>query len=138
MRLLLTSCLLCAGAALAADLPRTSAPADAAVYIIAPAHGEMVSSPVRVVFGLKNMGIAPAGVRRDETGHHHLLIDTALPDLDQPIPADKNHLHFGKGQTETVIELAPGEHTLQLLIGDALHIPHTTPVMSERIKITVR
>ncbi len=126
------------GLALAADLPRSAAPPDASVYILTPANGEVVSSPLKVVFGLKNMGVAPAGVEREATGHHHLLIDAELPDLDMPIPSDQNHVHFGKGQTETVIELAPGKHTLQLLLGDALHIPHKPPIMSEKIEIIVR
>ncbi len=138
MRYLLLGLLLGSTCVLAADLPRTAAPEGAAVYIIMPAHGEVVTSPVRVVFGLKNMGIAPAGVQREASGHHHLLIDTDLPDLDLPIPASARHLHFGKGQTETTIELPPGEHTLQLLLGDALHIPHQPPVMSKPISIVVR
>lgn len=129
---------LAAGTVIGADLPRSDAPADAAVYIIAPADGEIVSSPVRVLFGLTNMGVAPAGVARESTGHHHLLVDTDLPDLNLPIPADENHVHFGKGQTETAIELEPGEHTLQLLLGDALHIPHRPPVVSKKIKIIVK
>ena len=135
---ILLAIVLFTGAVIATELPRTAAPADAAVYIITPAHGEIVSSPVRVVFGLKNMGVAPAGVVQAATGHHHLLIDTDLPDVNLPIPADKNHVHFGKGQTETMIELDPGEHSLQLLLGDALHIPHRPPVVSEKIKIIVR
>ena len=116
----------------------TMAPAGANVYIISPSHGETVSSPVKVVFGLSGMGVAPAGVDREKTGHHHLLIDTAVPDLNLPIPADDNHKHFGGGQTEVSIELAPGEHTLQLLLADFAHIPHNPPVMSEQITITVK
>lgn len=116
-----------------------ASPADknARVYIITPADGAHVSSPVTIRFGLSNMGIAPAGTGVENTGHHHLLIDTGLPPLDQPVPADENHLHFGKGQTETRLELAPGKHTLQLLLGDHAHIPHQPPVMSEPISITV-
>ena len=116
----------------------TMAPAGANVYIISPSHGETVSSPVKVVFGLSGMGVAPAGVNKEKTGHHHLLIDTAVPDLNLPIPADDNHKHFGGGQTEVSIELAPGEHTLQLLLADFAHIPHNPPVMSEQITITVK
>ncbi|NNF60679.1 MAG: DUF4399 domain-containing protein [Gammaproteobacteria bacterium] len=127
----------CVGMALAGDLPRTAAPEGAAVYILRPADGEVVTSPVRVVFGLQKMGVAPAGINAKGTGHHHLLIDTPLPDLDKPIPADAKHLHFGGGQTEAVIELEPGEHTLQLLLGDANHIPHQPPVMSNPITIVV-
>lgn len=107
-------------------------------YIISPAHGETVTSPVTVKFGLKGLGVAPAGVERDGTGHHHLLIDLdKLPAMDKPIPADDQHVHFGGGQTETTVELEPGEHTLQLLVGDHLHRPHDEPVVSEKISITV-
>ncbi|NKB38947.1 MAG: DUF4399 domain-containing protein [Gammaproteobacteria bacterium] len=110
---------------------------NAEVYFISPSNGETVSSPVVVRFGLKNMGVAPAGFDKANTGHHHLLIDTDLPSMSQPIPNDKNHRHFGGGQTEASIELAPGVHTLQLLLGDFSHIPHATPVVSEKITITV-
>lgn len=123
----------------AAQMSRTPAPADAEVYIVAPADGATVTSPVRVVFGLRGMGVAPAGIQVPETGHHHLLIDAELEGeaLDQPIPSDEHHVHFGKGQTETTVELEPGEHTLQLVLGDFSHIPHDPPVMSERITIHV-
>lgn len=115
----------------AADAPQ--------LYIITPANGATVKSPVTVKFGLKGMGVAPAGIEFANTGHHHLLIDLdKLPDLKQPIPADKQHVHFGAGQTETTLELAPGKHTLQLLLGDHLHRPHATPVVSEKITITVK
>ncbi len=114
------------------------APADARVYIVSPSHGEVVSSPVKVIFGLSGMGVAPAGIKKDKTGHHHLLIDTAVPDLDRPIPADDRHKHFGGGQTEVSIELTPGQHTLQLLLADFAHVPHNPPVMSEQITITVK
>jgi hypothetical protein len=123
--------------ATAQDLPRTPAPEGASVYIISPRDGEVVASPVTVRFGLKGMGVAPAGVEAQGTGHHHLLIDAEVPNSGLPIPADDNHRHFGKGQTEATIELAPGRHTLQLLLGDHLHIPHAPPVVSERITITV-
>jgi hypothetical protein len=94
---------------------------------------------VRIVFGLRGAGVAPAGIERDGTGHHHLLVDAALPaDLSLPIPADDQHRHFGAGQTETSIELAPGMHTLQLLLADERHIPHDPPIVSERITIEVR
>ncbi|MGK2741867.1 DUF4399 domain-containing protein [Tepidicaulis sp. LMO-SS28] len=124
----------------AALADRTPAPDGAEVYFITPEEGATVSSPVTVKFGLKGMGIAPAGVAHDKTGHHHLLIDTGLPegeDLDYAIPADDTHVHFGGGQTETTVELEPGTHTLQLLLGDANHIPHDPPVASEQITITV-
>jgi hypothetical protein len=116
----------------------TSAPEAASVYIVSPGHGETVTSPLKVVFGLSGMGVAPAGIDKAKTGHHHLLIDTAVPDLDKPIPADDNHRHFGGGQTEVVIELAPGKHTLQLLLADFTHTPHRPPVMSEQITIMVK
>ena len=122
----------------AAAVARTPAPSDAEVYIISPQDGDTVTSPVTVRFGLRGMGVAPAGVDKPDTGHHHLLIDTGLPALDAPIPADANHMHFGGGQTETSIELTPGKHTLQLIMGDKLHIPHQPPVMSRKITITVK
>ncbi len=126
-------------ATLALSLLALTAQAEApAAYIISPSDGEHVTSPVTVKFGLKGMGVAPAGVERDNTGHHHLLVDLeTLPDLDKPIPADDQHVHFGGGQTQTTVELEPGEHTLQLLLGDHLHRPHGEPVMSEKITITV-
>ena len=120
-----------------AQLPRSPAPEGAEVYIVSPADGETVSSPVNVVFGLRGMGVAPAGVEAPNTGHHHLLIDVGLPELDKPIPADAQHRHFGGGQTETELELEPGTHTLQLLLGDHLHIPHEPAVMSPWITLTV-
>ena len=115
-----------------------SVAASAEVFIISPKDGEEVSSPVEVIFGLQGMGIAPAGINFPNTGHHHLLIDLdQLPDLKSGIPADAQHLHFGKGQTQALIELDPGEHSLQLLLGDWMHVPHETPVVSEKIKILV-
>lgn len=113
------------------------APPDAEVYFIEPADGETVTNPVRVVFGLANMGVAPAGVNQSSAGHHHLLVDTQVPPPGQPIPSDENHVHFGGGQTETEITLEPGMHTLQLLFADYLHVPHDPPIASERITITV-
>ncbi|MBT8140773.1 MAG: DUF4399 domain-containing protein [Gammaproteobacteria bacterium] len=108
-------------------------------YIISPSDGATVSSPLRVIFGLQGMGVAPAGSNIENTGHHHLLIDVdELPDLSMPLPATANLVHFGKGQTETLLELAPGTHTLQLLLGNYAHIPHSTPVLSEKITITVK
>ena len=132
-----TFCLL-AGAALAADLPRTPSPAEAAVYFISPTDGETVTGPVTVRFGLRGMGVAPAGTVAEGTGHHHLIVDAPLPAAGQPIPNDARHLHFGKGQTETTLTLAPGKHTLQLLVGDHSHIPHDPVVASELITITVK
>ena len=117
---------------------KSTASDDAKLYIISPLDGETVSSPVKIVFGLQGMGIAPAGIKFNNTGHHHLLIDVAeLPDINSPIPSDDNHKHFGKGQTEAVIELPPGEHTLQLILGDHMHIPHDPVVVSKKIKINV-
>ncbi len=117
---------------------RSPAPHDAYVYIGWPNDGEVIrSNHVKVWFGTRNFGVAPAGTEVPNTGHHHLLIDTALPPMDEPIPNDKHHLHFGRGQTETSIDLPPGTHTLQLLMGDANHIPHDPPVMSKRITIRV-
>jgi hypothetical protein len=133
---LLLASVLGAPAALAGDTP---APADAYLYIGWPNDGEVLNTRrFRVWFGLRHMGVAPAGVEKAGTGHHHLLIDTELPPDDQPIPNDHNHLHFGGGQTETVIELAPGTHTLQLIMGDQDHIPHNPPIVSEQITVTVR
>ena len=118
---------------------RRVAPPGAAAYIIEPAGGAVVASPVRVVFGLRGAGIAPAGVEREGAGHHHLLVDAELPgDLSLPLPNNDNYRHFGGGQTEASIELAPGQHTLQLVLGDELHIPHDPPIVSERITIEVR
>ena len=112
--------------------------AGASVYIVSPAHGEVVATRVKVIFGLSGMGVAPAGVEVKETGHHHLLIDVdELPAMDVPLPATENIRHFGGGQTETTIDLPAGKHTVQLLLGNHSHIPHDPPVMSEKITITV-
>lgn len=121
-----------------AQAPRTPAPQGTELYIIAPADNATVTGPVTVRFGLKGMGVAPAGIQLPDTGHHHLLVDAEVPPLDKPIPADANHVHFGKGQTETTLNLAPGKHTLQLLLGDHLHVPHQPAVMSQKITITVK
>jgi len=120
-----------------AAVARTPRPAEAQLYIISPEDGATVQSPVVVRFGLAGMGVAPAGIRAQNTGHHHLVIDAEVPPPGAPVPADDHHVHFGKGQTETVIELAPGVHTLQLLLGDHDHVPHDPPLVSERITITV-
>ena len=117
----------------------TNAPKDAYVYIGWPLNGAVVGpTRIKVWFGTRNFGVAPAGVSKPNTGHHHLLIDAPIPPLDQPIPADSHHLHFGAGQTETFIDLPPGRHTLQLLMGDADHVPHNPPVVSKQITILVR
>jgi hypothetical protein len=125
--------------AFAYQLPRTPAPEGAQVYFITPHDGDVVKGPVKVQFGLEGMGVAPAGVQHDQTGHHHLLIDLdELPNMGLPIPNDDTHRHFGGGQTETTVELPPGKHTLQLLLADHLHIPHDPPIMSKKITITVK
>jgi len=122
---------------LAADAERTPSPQGAAVYIVSPANGETVTSPVKVVFGLSGMGVAPAGTDKKNTGHHHLLVDgKKLPAMDQRM--GKGVKHFGGGQTETVLELAPGKHTLQLILGDKGHVPHQPPVVSEVVTIVVK
>jgi hypothetical protein len=116
---------------------RTPAPADARVYFVGLQDGSVLPQKATIHFGLVNMGVAPAGIEKSNTGHHHLLIDAKLPPLDQPIPNDFNHLHFGAGQSEATVDLPLGKHTLQLLLGDANHIPHNPPVMSKPIEITV-
>lgn len=120
------------------QVARTPSPEGARVYIISPADGATVSSPVTVLFGLEGMGVAPAGVNNPNTGHHHLIIDAELPDLTMPIPSDEHYRHFGGGQTQASIELAPGQHTLRLVLGDMNHIPHDPPVISDPITITVK
>jgi hypothetical protein len=122
-----------------AAFTRKAAPAGAMAYIIEPADGATVANPVHVVFGLKGIGVAPAGIDRPDAGHHHLLIDTGLPaDLGVPIPNDDTHKHFGGGQTETMLTLAPGKHTLQLLLGDHLHVPFDPPIASSVVTIEVQ
>lgn len=134
MRMILTA-LLAAGTLVTAAARADSHPE---AYLIAPADGATVKSPVTVVFGLRGgFGVAPAGTQVPNTGHHHLLVDAAAPPLDQPIPKDAQHIHFGAGQTETTLDLARGKHTLQLLLGDFAHVPHKPPVMSQPITITV-
>lgn len=118
----------------------TPAPAGAHAYIGYPNDGQVVPAnrPFKVWFGLRYMGVAPKGVKYPNTGHHHLLIDTDLPPMDQEIPSDRNHLHFGAGETETMIQLPPGKHTLQLLMGDDMHVPHNPPVYSKKITVIAR
>ena len=116
----------------------TAAPADAKLYFIAPKNGERIRGPFIVQFGLRGMGVTQAGVTTPNTGHHHILIDVKTPlDPNEPIPADKNHVHFGGGQTETRLDLPPGRHTLQLVLGDANHRPFSPIVASERIEVVV-
>lgn len=116
----------------------TPSPEDAYLYIGWPNDGETVRSPFRVWFGLRGMGVAPKDIDHPNTGHHHLLVDTDLPPNDEPIPSDRNHLHFGAGETETQLELPPGRHTLQLLMGDFKHFPHDKPVASKKITVYVK
>ena len=142
MRITRVSSVLALAAAALMSLPafadRTPAPAGAEVYIVSPKDGAKVKGPVTVVFGLKDMGIAPAGIKFDNTGHHHLLIDSDLPaDLSQALVANEKSVHFGKGQTETTLTLSPGKHTLQLVLGDSLHVPHDPAVVSKKITIVV-
>ena len=116
----------------------TRAPAEAKLYFIAPVNGARIRGPFTVQFGLRGMGVTQAGVTTPNTGHHHILIDVNTPlDLNEPIPADKSHVHFGGGQTETRLDLAPGRHTLQLILGDASHRPFSPLVASEKIEVTV-
>ena len=122
----------------AAPLPRRDSPSGAKVEILSPRDGDIVSSPVKVVFGLEGMTVAPAGDPTPNSGHHHLLVYVAAPDLGLPIPKDAQHLHFGQAQTEAEITLAPGQHTLQLVLGDADHFPFSPPVISQKITITIR
>ena len=121
----------------ASTLPRTPSPEGARVFFITPADGDTVTSPVTIEFGIEGMTVAPAGVQEAASGHHHLVVDAELPDRGLPIPKSANYIHFGDGSTSTTLELAPGEHTLQLILGDHLHIPHDPPVHSGLIRITV-
>ena len=116
---------------------QSTMPQDAKVYILWPSDGQVIKGAFWVRMGLSGAGIAPAGVQKANTGHHHLIVDADLPPMDQPIPNDHNHLHFGLGQTEARLDLPPGRHTLQLLLGDENHIPHQPPLYSKRITITV-
>ncbi|MBQ0832800.1 MAG: DUF4399 domain-containing protein [Marinobacter sp.] len=134
----LCSALLIAPVSAFAESMISDAPENAEVYFVQPSDGATVEGTFDVVFGLRNMGVAPAGVDKEGTGHHHLLIDTEVPsDLSKPLPATDQIKHFGGGQTETEITLQPGEHTLQLLIGNYAHVPHSRPVVSEQITVTV-
>jgi hypothetical protein len=129
-----------AAAAFTPAAAQTPSPPGAKVYFINLKDGDTVTSPFLIQFGLSGMGVAPAGVERPNTGHHHLLIDTTMTaeQMKEPIPADDNHRHFGGGQTEALVTLPEGKHTLQLLLADWSHIPHEPPVMSEPITVTVR
>ncbi|MEL7133825.1 MAG: DUF4399 domain-containing protein [Pseudomonadota bacterium] len=123
----------------------TPAPDDARVYFVNLSDGDTVSSPVTVVFGLEGMGIAPAGTEKENTGHHHILLNRpplgegpdGADEFKFGLPADDNHIHFGGGQTQVTLDLPPGEHTMQLVLGDLNHVPHANPVTSDVITITV-
>jgi hypothetical protein len=119
----------------ATEVTRTPAPEGAEVYFIEPTDGATVPTTFTVKFGLRNMGVAPAGTDTAATGHHHLLIDSDLPPFDQPMGGDI--MHFGGGQTETEVSLEPGEHSLRLIVGDKNHVPHDPPVYSEEITVSV-
>ena len=122
----------------AGGLSKSLSNPDAEVFIISPLNKEIVSSPVEIIFGITNMTVAPAGIKKELSGHHHLIIDTnILPNLSRPIPSNEKYLHFGKGQTRTFIDLKSGTHTLQLIFGDYVHIPHDKPLISKKITITV-
>ena len=118
----------------------SKAPEGAKAYFISPLDGEALKGKFKVRFGLSGVGVAPAGVNVAKTGHHHLLINQPPEklDLNVPLPANQQVLHFGGGQTETELELPPGKHTLQLLLGNYLHIPHDPPIVSEKITVTVK
>ena len=132
--------------ALPATAGETPSAAGVKYYFVNLKDGDTVSSPVKVVFGLAGMGVAPAGVEKENTGHHHILLNRAefgkgpdgADELTDPVAADDNNIHFGKGQTETMLKLEPGKHTIQLVLGDHNHVPHNPPVVSDRITITVK
>ncbi len=136
--ILLTATILFLSQILYANELISKSPENAVVYFVSPADGAVIKGKVKVVFGLENMDVAPAGTMKENSGHHHLLINLAeLPDMTQPLPATAQIVHFGKGQTETEIELPKGQHTLQLLLGNYAHVPHDAPVISRKITITV-
>ena len=124
-------------AAKAVALPRTPAPEGAAILFVEPTDGEEVTSPVTVTFGAVGITVVPAGDDTPASGHHHLIINAPMPDFGLPIPKNDQYLHFGAGQTETTLELAPGTYELTMLMGDHLHVPHEPPIMSDTITITV-
>ncbi len=140
LRLIISSALITAFFGIApAFAARTPSPENAETYIIWPADGTVIhGGKFWVRMGLRNMGVCPKGINLPNVGHHHVLIDTDLPPMAEQIPSDKNHLHFGGGETEARIELTPGKHTLQLLLGDHDHVPHDPPVYSKKITITVQ
>lgn len=123
--------------AVSRSMPRTASLAGAAVFFITPLDGDTVGNPVVVEFGITGMAVVKAGEQQPQSGHHHLIIDASLPDLGAPIPANNHYVHFGDASTSTELTLEPGQHTLQLLLGDHLHVPHEPAVMSDQITITV-
>ena len=134
--LLLSALIVFTGQTLAVE--RNPAPNNARVYFIWPKDGQVINGgKFWVRLGLRNAGVAPAGVVHPNTGHHHMIIDADLPPFDEEIPADRHHLHFGAGQTEVRLKLPPGEHTLQLLMGDHNHVPHDPPIYSRQITVVV-
>ena len=146
MKTQLFASILCAAAlASPAFAGETPAPEGAAVYFVNLQDGDNVTSPVKIIFGLSGMGVAPAGTEKENTGHHHLFVNRAplgegpdgAEELEYGLPADENHIHFGGGQTETMLDLPPGQHTLQMVLGDWSHVPHANPVASDVITITV-
>jgi len=145
MKRIFLTAVLAAALPIAAAAQGTPRPETAELYFVNLDEGSTVSSPVVVAFGLRGMGVAPAEVERENTGHHHLLLNRApfgegefgAEEFELALPADENHRHFGGGQTEVTLELPPGEHTLQLVLGDHGHVPHDPPVVSERITIVV-
>ncbi|WP_170411682.1 DUF4399 domain-containing protein [Ruegeria atlantica] len=145
MKAIFTAAAVCLSATLAWAGGETPSNPDARVYFVNLSDGDTVSSPVTVVFGLSGMGVAPAGTEAENTGHHHLLIDRppigegedGVDELAYGLPSDDNHMHFGAGQTEVTLELAPGAHTLQLVLGDAGHVPHSPPIVSQVITVKV-
>lgn len=133
--LLIVLCLVPGAAAFAGD---TQIRDNAKVYFIWPSDGAVIKGgKLWVRMGLRNAGLAPAGIEQQNTGHHHLIVDAELPPFDEVIPADKNHFHMGKGQSEYRLTLPPGKHTLQILLADHQHIPHNPPIYSKKITITV-
>ncbi len=136
-KIVLLSMMLSLSFAHAGDLPRSDSPENARVYIISPADGDTVKETLTVQYGLQGMGVAPAGVEKKNTGHHHLLIDgETLPVFDKPMGSEVKH--FGGGQTEATIQLTKGKHTLQLVLGDHMHVPHNPPVVSEKVTVFVQ
>ena len=122
----------------AGGLSKSLSNPNAEIFIISPLDKEVVSNPVKIIFGITNMTVAPAGIKKELSGHHHLIINAnMLPNLSRPIPSDEKHLHFGKGQTSASVDLKSGAHTLQLIFGDYMHIPHDKPLISKKITITV-